>query len=77
MASSFAGRNSDGLFPVGHVKVHVYALPPRNIEGLLARLEVGVAKFDVNMLRRVRENDVRPTPSALKWTEVSFNACYD
>jgi hypothetical protein len=75
MASSVAECNSDVFFLWGHVKVHAYTVPPRNIEELVARLQVAVATVDVNMLRRVRENGA--LTSALKWREVSFNICYD
>jgi hypothetical protein len=37
----------------GHLKDHVYAFPPWNIEDLIARLEADMTTADANMLRRV------------------------
>jgi hypothetical protein len=57
------------------MKVHLYVVSPRNIEELVAALQVLGATVDVNILWRVRENGA--LMPALKWTEVSFNTCYD
>jgi hypothetical protein len=45
----------------GHPNEHVYALPPRTIEDLVARLQAAMTTADVNMLRNIRENAVRRT----------------
>jgi hypothetical protein len=39
-----------------HLKDHVYAVPPRIFEDLVARSQAAVATVDTNTLRRVREN---------------------
>jgi hypothetical protein len=67
MASSVAGSNSDGFFFLwGHLKEQVYAVPPKTIEDLVARLEAALKKIDANMLRHVRENAVRRTAVCLE-----------
>jgi hypothetical protein len=37
----------------GHLKEHVYAVPPRTVKDLVARLKTVVTMVDVKMLRRV------------------------
>jgi hypothetical protein len=56
----------------GHLKEQVYGLPPRNTEDLVARLQAAVTTVDANMLRRVRENDVRRTVICLEMDGGSF-----
>jgi hypothetical protein len=48
MASSVAGSNAD-IFLWGHLKEQVYAVPPRTIEDLVARLQAAVTTVDANM----------------------------
>jgi hypothetical protein len=43
MASKVAGSNSDGLFLVGQLKKHVYAVPPRNITDFETRFQTDMA----------------------------------
>jgi hypothetical protein len=57
MASSAAGSNFDGFFPVG------------TPENRIARFKAAVTAAD-DMLRRGREN-AGALPSALKWMEVT------
>jgi hypothetical protein len=65
MASPDTRSNSDGMFLFRHLKEQVYAVPPRTIEDLVARLQAAVTTVDVNMLRRARENAVRRTAVCL------------
>jgi hypothetical protein len=44
----------------------VYAVPPRTIEDLVARLQAAATSVDANMLRCVRENAVRRTAVCLE-----------
>jgi hypothetical protein len=41
------------IFLWGHLKELVYAVPPRTIEALMARLQAAVTMVDANMLRHV------------------------
>jgi hypothetical protein len=52
-ASSVAGSNPEGLFPVRHLKKHIYAVPPKTVEDLVATLQAAVTTVGVNMLRPV------------------------
>jgi hypothetical protein len=63
---SVPGSNSDFLFPYGHMKNHVYALPPRTIEDVVAVLKRAVTTVDANMLRRVGRIAVRRTALCLE-----------
>jgi hypothetical protein len=59
-------QRSQDLTPIdfllrGNVKEHVYAVPSRAIEELVARLQAAVITVDVKMLRHVRQNSVRRT----------------
>jgi hypothetical protein len=55
-----AGSNSDGNFLLRvHLKEHIYALPPGNVEGLLARLQAVLTMGSARALWRVRRNAVR------------------
>jgi hypothetical protein len=47
------------FFLRGHVKEHIYAVPPRTIKDLVARLKVAVITVSANMLRCVQENALR------------------
>jgi hypothetical protein len=47
------------VFLWGHLKEQVYAVPPRTIEDLVARLQAAVTTVDANILRCVRQNAVR------------------
>jgi hypothetical protein len=38
---------------------HIYAVPSRDIEDFVARLQAAMTTVDANMLRRVAENTVR------------------
>jgi hypothetical protein len=49
------------FFLWGHLKEQVYAVPPRTIEDLVARIQTAMTTVDANMLRCVRENVVRRT----------------
>jgi hypothetical protein len=54
---------SPGLSPAyigqwGQVKLHVHAVPARNIEHLVARFQAAVATVHVNILRQVRDTAV-------------------
>jgi hypothetical protein len=62
---------SPGLTPTdfflwGHLKEHVYAVPPGPIEDLAETLKAAVTEVDANMLRRVSENGVRHTAVCLE-----------
>lgn len=59
------------FFPQGHLKEHVHAVPPKTVEVLMARLEATVTVVSCIMLRHILK------PSALKWTEVTLNTCYN
>jgi hypothetical protein len=54
------------FFLWGHLKEQVYAVPPRTIEDLAAKLQAAMTTVDANMLRRVRENAVRSTAACLE-----------
>lgn len=54
------------FFLWGHLKEHVYAVPPRTIKDLVAGLEAAVSTVDVNTLRRVLEY-------AVPWTDATSN----
>jgi hypothetical protein len=41
-----------------HLEERLYAVPPRSIEDLVARLQTAVTTADANMLRHVQENAV-------------------
>jgi hypothetical protein len=47
------------FFLWGHLKEYVYAVPPRTVEDLTARLQAAVTTVEANMLRCVRENAAR------------------
>jgi hypothetical protein len=47
-----------GFFLWGHLKEQVYAVPPRTMKDLMARLQAPVTTVNANMLRRVQENAV-------------------
>jgi hypothetical protein len=67
MVSSVAGCNFTVFFSLsGHLKERVYAVCPRTIEDLVARLQAAVTAVDANMLRRVRENTVWRTAVSLE-----------
>jgi hypothetical protein len=56
MAVSVAGFNSDGfIFLWEHMKKHVYAVLPRTIEDLMARLQAAVTTIGANMFECSRE----------------------
>jgi hypothetical protein len=44
-----------------HLKKHVYSVPQRNIECLVAGHQAGVTTVNANILRHVRVNAVRST----------------
>jgi hypothetical protein len=50
----------------GNLKEHVYAVPPRTIEDLVARIQAAVATADAETSRRVREKSVRRTAICLQ-----------
>jgi hypothetical protein len=62
-----------GFLLLGRLKEQVYALPPRTIEDLVARLQAAVATVDTNMLRRVQVNVVRLTAVCLEAGGGRFN----
>jgi hypothetical protein len=67
MAPSVAGLNSDGFFfPVGHLKEHVYSVPTRTVEDLVARLQAAVTRVNVNMLSCARQNAVQRASVSLE-----------
>jgi hypothetical protein len=67
MASSVAGCNFTAFFSLpGHLKERVYAVCPRIIGDLVARLQAAVTAVDAIMLRRVRENTVWSTAVSLE-----------
>jgi hypothetical protein len=41
------------FFLWGHLKEHIYGVPPRTIKDLLARLQTGVTMVDANMFQRM------------------------
>jgi hypothetical protein len=53
VASTVTRSNSDGFFLWEHLKVQVYAVLPRAIKDLVARLQAAVTMADANMLRLV------------------------
>jgi hypothetical protein len=55
--TSVVGSDSS-IFLGGHQKEDVYAVPPRSVEDLVARLEAAVITVHVDMLRHARENIV-------------------
>jgi hypothetical protein len=57
------------FFLWGHLKEYVHADPPGTYDDLVARLEAAVTAFDVDMLRRVRENVMRRTAVCLEMDE--------
>jgi hypothetical protein len=60
------------VFPVGTLEgAHVYAVPSRSIERLVAR-QAAVTTVDANLLRRVGKNSVRSTAVWLEMDEGRF-----
>jgi len=59
-------RTNSDIFLWGYLKEHVYAVSPRSIEDLMARLQAIVATVDSNMLRVVQENVLRLTAVCLE-----------
>jgi hypothetical protein len=60
------------FFLWGNLKEQVYAVPPRTIEHLVARIRAAVTTVDANMSRRVRENSVRRMVVCLEMDEDRF-----
>jgi hypothetical protein len=58
-----------------HLTKHIYVVPPRTVEDLVAESQATVTMVDVNMLRRLRDNAERR--SALWWMEASWNIYYN
>jgi hypothetical protein len=54
------------FFLWGHLKQHIYAVPPRTSEDLAERLETALTVVDANMLRHVRENGAQITAICLE-----------
>jgi hypothetical protein len=71
MDSSVAGTDSDDFFLWRHLKEHVYAVPHRTIEDLVARLQEAVTTVDANMLGVFERMPCSALPSALKWTDAA------
>jgi hypothetical protein len=59
------------FFLWGHLKEHVYAVPLRIVEDLVAGCQETVTMVDANMSRRVRDNAERST--AFWWMKASWN----
>jgi hypothetical protein len=55
-----------------HLKEHVYAVRPRTIEDLMARIQASVTMVDTKMFRRVRKNTLRRTAVCFKMDEGRF-----
>jgi hypothetical protein len=60
------------FFLWGHLKEQVYAVPPRTIEDLVARLQAAVTTVDANMFVLERM-PCSALLSVLKWTEAASN----
>jgi hypothetical protein len=60
------------FFLWGHLKGQVYAVPPRTIDDLVARLQAAVTTVDANMLRHVQENAVWRTAIYLEMNRGHF-----
>jgi len=55
MTFSIARYNSDGHFNEGHLKEHVYAVPPRTVDDLVARFPADDTSVDTRILRHLEE----------------------
>jgi hypothetical protein len=66
MASSVAGSNPYGLFPVGTLERACLYCPSQTIEDLVAEFEAAVTMVDINVLRCVQKNDVHCTAVCLE-----------
>jgi hypothetical protein len=66
MAYSIARCNSDGFFLMwGHVKEHVYAVTPRTVDDLVARLPAADAAVNAKTYYDVWKSAMRRTACCL------------
>ncbi len=72
MARTKPEPNSNGFFPVGHLKNKIFATPPVTIEELKRRIIMEIQNITQKTLRKFFQNMTRSTVMCKNLNEVHF-----